>query len=204
MQKSNAVSNSRNKLLLLRYINNLVHHSESPLLQMAEQLNRYMAPTAQPVDTPTSDRKRKERHDRDNKSDTYDMYVCLTSRPESETTGYLTPYLVVFPELTSISETNLSMAQAVLGCFLVPRSGDQKDNLPSISNDDALIDPVVVRLQNSPLYRALHLGLEAITLGVLWQDNGFQFDPGAVTYANMVNVDAHGKFNCMYFLYITV
>ena len=145
-------------------------------------------------DPPVHGQKRKER-DEEEITHQFDMYVCLTSRTRSPTTGHLTPYFVVLPEMPRVSTRVGDMAQSTLGCFLVPQSGDKQVNLPSISTVDPTVNAVFTRLRATHLYSAILVALDQLGTGVVWQNNKFHFHPTQVTYAQMVPVQNVCEFN---------
>ena len=151
-----------------------------------------------PANPPTQDKDRQgyNRSARNLRNIVYkdDLSICLTSRTESPTHGHLTPYFVFLPELTSISQQILSMAQAQLGCFKVPRSGVLKADLPTHANLHQSVRDVMQRLGQNTLYDGLLRGLLDIDTGVLWRHNRFIYDPGNVADNNMPSV-AWGKFS---------
>ena len=157
-------------------------------------------PAAPAATTRDKDRKgyvRNKRVEADTKYK-HDLCVCLTSRTESITTGHLTPYFVLLPELTSISNNYLEMAQALSKCFKVPRSGVQVHDLPIHSGQDAtdpVVNPVLLRLKQSKMYQCLLKALSDIDSGVRFLHGVFVYDPRNITYANRQTVTNFSKFN---------
>lgn len=125
----------------------------------------------------------------------HDMFVCITSRSESHITGHKSPFYVVLPELTSISNRIGTMAQASMGGFMLPRKPELRDvGLPDITVADALVDPVYAGIRASKEYRALHASLQQLDSGLVWYNNRFHFHPNQVDYSNMAPVTTICKY----------
>lgn len=105
---------------------------------------------------------------------TYTSVLC-----SFQVTAHLTPYFVRLPDMRVLVAREPRMANALDGCFLMPRSGTAKvRGLPTLVQADAIVDPVFQAIRATPEWTAVSTALNELDSGMEWVSGEFTYKMG--------------------------